>query len=143
MRGPSSNSNENHVIGPLFVRESDSSPGPTQTRLRLLSFNIQAGISSSKYRHYLTHSWKHVFPCAERLDTLDRIAALAADFDIVGVQESDGGSLRSGFINQTEYLSDRAGFPYWYDQTNRNLGHLAQHSLGLLSRFRPTEITEV
>ncbi len=138
-------SDPTRVIGPLF-RASDSNSGnsgPTQRRLRLLSFNIQAGIASSKYRHYLTHSWKHVFPCAERLETLDRIAQLAADFDIVGLQESDAGSLRSGFINQTEYLADRAGFPYWYDQTNRNLGHFAQHSLGLLSRFRPSEINEV
>lgn len=118
-------------------KESDAS------RLRLLSFNIQAGIASSGYRHYLTHSWKHVLPYPERLDTLDRIAALAGDFDIVGLQESDAGSLRSGFINQTEYLAERARFPLWYDQTNRNLGHLAQHSLGLLSRFQPSEITEV
>ena len=131
------------VIGPLLARSSASTSWPAQRRLRLLSFNIQAGIATSKYRHYLTHSWKHVLPCAERLETLDRVAGLAAGFDIVGLQESDAGSLRSGFINQTEYVADRAGFPYWYDQTNRNLGHFAQHSLGVLSRFRPSEITEV
>lgn len=113
------------------------------TRVRLLSFNIQAGIASSKYRHYVTQSWKHVLPYPERLENLDRIATLARDFDVVGLQESDGGSLRSGFINQTEYLALQAHFPYWYDQTNRNLGRLAQHSTGLLSRFRPSEITEV
>lgn len=131
------------VIGPLFVDSSTAPSVPAHRRLRLLSFNIQAGISTSKYHHYLTNSWKHVLPCAERLDTLDRIAALVSDFDFVGIQESDAGSLRSGYINQTEYLADRSGFPYWYDQTNRNLGHFAQHSLGLLSRFRPSEITEV
>lgn len=133
----------NHVIGPLFADPSVSQAGPVHSRLRLLSFNIQAGIATSKYRHYLTHSWKHVLPCAERLETLDRIAALAADFDFVGLQEADAGSLRSAFINQTEYLATRAGFPHWHDQTNRNLGHFGQHSLGLLSRFRPSEITEV
>lgn len=116
---------------------------PVDKRLRLLSFNIQAGITTSRYHHYLTNSWKHVLPCPERLDTLDRIAELAADFDFVGLQESDGGSLRSGFINQTEYVALRGGFPHWYDQTNRNLGHLGQHSLGLLSRFRPSNIEEV
>lgn len=117
--------------------------GAAVRRVRLLSYNIQTGIASSRYHHYLTHSWKHVLPYPERLETLDRIAALAADFDIVGLQESDAGSLRSGFINQTEYLAERARFPLWYDQTNRNLGHFAQHSLGLLSRFRPMEISEV
>ncbi len=116
---------------------------PKRRRLKLLSYNVQTGIATSKYRHYVTHSWKHVLPYAERLDNLDRIAALTSDFDFVGLQEVDGGSLRSGFINQTEYLALQARFPYWFHQTNRNLGRLAQHSLGLLSRFRPSEVTEV
>ncbi|MBI5782219.1 MAG: endonuclease/exonuclease/phosphatase family protein [Gammaproteobacteria bacterium] len=112
-------------------------------RLKLLSYNIQAGIATNGYRHYLTHSWKHVLPCPKRLDNLDRIARLLGGFDIVGLQEADGGSLRSGFINQTEYLALSARFPYWYDQTNRNLGKFAQHSTGLLSRLCPAEVTEV
>lgn len=111
-------------------------------RLRLLSYNIQTGIATSKYRHYLTHSWKHVLPYPERLENLDRIAHLIHGFDIVGLQEVDAGSLRSGYINQTEYLALQAHYPFWYHQTNRNLGHLAQHSLGLLSRLRPSEIRE-
>ncbi len=111
-------------------------------RLRLLSYNIQTGIATSKYRHYLTHSWKHVLPYPERLENLDRMARLLHGFDIVGLQEVDAGSLRSGYINQTEYLALQAHYPFWYHQTNRNLGHLAQHSLGLLSRLRPSEIRE-
>ncbi|MDH3514682.1 MAG: endonuclease/exonuclease/phosphatase family protein [Gammaproteobacteria bacterium] len=112
-------------------------------RIKLLSYNIQAGIATNGYRHYLTHSWKHVLPCPKRLDNLDRIAKLIGEFDIVGLQEVDGGSLRSGFINQTEYLALSARFPYWYDQTNRNLGKFAQHSTGILSRLCPAEVTEV
>ena len=111
-------------------------------RLRLLSYNIQTGIATSRYRHYLTHSWKHVLPSTQRLENLDRIARLARGFDIVGLQEADAGSLRSGYINQTEYLALQGHFPHWYDQTNRNFGHLGQHSLGLLSRLRPSEIHE-
>lgn len=129
---------------PLLPRQIHPlSTGRQARRLRLLSYNIQAGIASSKYRHYVTHSWKHFLPYPERLETLDRIAEFASEFDFVGLQESDGGSLRSGFINQTEYLALRASFPYWFDQTNRNLGGIAQHSLGVLSRFRPSEISEV
>jgi len=114
---------------------------PKQT-LRLLSYNIQAGIASSGYHHYVTHSWKHVLPCSGRRGNLDRIAELVRHYDIVGLQETDAGSLRSGYVNLTEYLSTRAGFPYWYDQTNRNLGMFAQHSNGVLSRMRAEEITE-
>jgi endonuclease/exonuclease/phosphatase family metal-dependent hydrolase len=117
--------------------------GAGPRRLRLLSYNIQTGIATSKYHHYLTHSWKHVLPHPARLDNLDRMAAILDEFDIVGLQEADAGSLRSGFINLTEYLAVQARYPYWYDQTNRSIGKFAQHTLGLLSRYRPTEITEI
>ena len=111
-------------------------------RLRLLSYNIQSGIDTKRYRHYLTQSWKQVLPHRERLINLNRIATVIHDYDVVGLQEVDSGSLRSGFIDQTEYLAHQAGFPHWYKQVNRSLGKFAQHSNGLLSRLRPTEIAE-
>lgn len=130
-------------FGSTSPHHTAQASGTDARRLRLLSYNIQTGITTNGYRHYLTHSWKHVLPCPKRLDNLDRIGALIRDCDIVGLQEVDGGSLRSGFINQTEYLALAARFPYWYDQTNRNLGKFAQHSTGLLSRMRPAEVREV
>jgi len=114
----------------------------TGQRLRLLSYNVQTGISTSRYRHYLTQSWKHVLPHGERFQNLDRIAKLTSEFDIVGLQEVDAGSLRSGFINLTQYMADRADFPFWYDQTNRRIGPIAQHAIGVLTRYRCTEIIE-
>lgn len=51
--------------------------------------------------------------------------------------------MRSNYINLTEYLADRAQFPYWHHQVNRNLGHIAKHSNGLLSRLRPYEIENI
>jgi len=110
--------------------------------LRILSYNIQVGIPYSRYRHYLTRSWKHVLPFTGRQENLDSIARFIPYFDIVGLQELDAGSLRSNYINQAQYLARQAGFPYWYAQTNRNLGRLAQHSLGLLSTVQPTRILE-
>jgi len=115
---------------------------PNTRRLRLLSYNIQTGIATGRYRDYLTHSWKHVLPYAKRVHNLNAIGRMISEFDLVGLQEVDGGSLRSGFINQTEYLAEKARFPYWHGQTNRDLGALAQHSIGLLSRMSPTEIVE-
>ncbi|MHB8474583.1 MAG: endonuclease/exonuclease/phosphatase family protein [Sulfuricaulis sp.] len=127
----------------LYEAKSSSTDEPVKQHLKLLSYNIQAGIATKGYRHYLTNSWKHVLPFPKRLANLERIAGLIGDFDIVGLQEVDGGSLRSGFINQTEYLALEARFPCWYDQTNRNLGKFAQHSTGLLSRLRPAEVREI
>ena len=110
--------------------------------IRLLSYNIQAGIKTGRYRHYITRSWKHVLPHAQRFSNLDRIARLVKSYDVVGLQELDAGSLRSGYVNLTQYLSEKSDLPFWYDQTNRRIGRFASHSSGLLSRFTPTEIVE-
>ncbi len=100
------------------------------------------GINTTSYRHYVTRSWQHVLPHRNRIENLDRIARLVSNYDVVALQECDGGSLRSGFINQVQYLAEAAGIPYWYQQLNRNMGQIAQHSNGLLSRFRPLDVTE-
>lgn len=111
-------------------------------QLRLLSYNIQAGIHTRQYSEYLTRSWRHVLPHREHLGNLNRIASMLREFDFVGLQEVDAGSLRSGFVDQTKYLAHHARFPYWYKQVNRNLGRIARHSNGVLSRVRPLDITE-
>jgi len=113
-----------------------------ERKLRLLSYNIQIGITTRRYRQYLTHSWKHVLHHPQRFNNLDRIAQLMSEYDLVGVQEADAGSARSGFVNITEYLANAGGFPYWDDQTNRRIGQFAKHSLGVLSRYKPSGITE-
>lgn len=125
-----------------YVNATTHSSAATGRRIRLMSFNIQVAIASTRTRHYLTHSWKHILPHSQCLDNLDRIAQVVSDYDIVGLQEVDGGSLRSHFVNQVEYLAHHGRFPFWYNQTNRNLGKFAQHSNGILSRFRPSEVTE-
>ena len=114
--------------------------GSSRKRLRILSYNIQAGIASNAYHHYLTNSWKHFFPSSDRIDNLDRIAELVSDYDMVGLQEVDGGSFRSGFVNQTEYLAGQGNFPHWHQHTHRNFGMFAKHSIGLLSRYKMTAI---
>jgi len=111
--------------------------------LSVLSYNVQVGIRTSRPRHYLTGSWKHVLPCARRLDNLESVAHQIADYDIVGLQEIDAGSIRSNFINMAEYLAERGSFPYWYHQVNRNLGRIAQHSNAFLSHYLPEEIVDL
>lgn len=110
--------------------------------IRLLTFNIQVGISTGSYRHYFTRSWQHFLPNRKRIENLDRIAALLRNYDVIALQECDGGSLRSGYINQVQYLAEAAGIPYWHQQLNRNMGQLAQHSNGLLSRYKPLSVEE-
>ncbi|GLQ32974.1 endonuclease/exonuclease/phosphatase family protein [Litoribrevibacter albus] len=108
--------------------------------LRLISFNIQVGNSVGRYLHYLTRSWQHLLPYSNRIDNMDRIADVLSHFDIVALQEADGGSLRSGFVNQVKYLADRGQFSFWHQQLNRNFGMLAQHGNGVLSRIVPQSV---
>lgn len=111
-------------------------------RLRLLSFNVQVGLSTDRYHHYVTRGWRHFLPSREVENNLNRIAELVRPYDIVGLQETDAGSLRSRAVNQVEYLAHRAGFSHWHAQVNRDLGRLAQHSLGYLSGLKPRRVTE-
>ena len=111
-------------------------------RLRLLSYNIQVGIASTSLRSSIATAWKHLLPHAQLYENLHRIAQVTNDFDIVALQEVDAGSFRSSFINQIEYLADKGEFPYWFHQTNREIGKLTKHSNGLLSRYQPYEVND-
>lgn len=114
----------------------------TPRRLKLLSFNIQSGTPANSYREYLTSSWRQVLPSAVRIENLDAIAGLVMDYDMVGLQEVDSGSLRSGFINQSRYIATHAALPYWFHQSNRKVGTMAYSGNGFLARFEPDAIEE-
>lgn len=114
-----------------------SAHGPS---LRLLSYNIQVGIPTRRAHEYLTHGWKHFVPHAGRRRNLDRIAGVLAGHDIVGLQETDAGSLRSEYLNLTEYLARKAGFAYWHHNVNRRVGRFAKHAHGLISRIAPGDV---
>lgn len=111
--------------------------------LRLLTYNIQAGARVARPTHYLTQGWKQLLPNREKLANLERAARLICDFDIVGLQEADPGSLRSGFLNQAEFLAQAAGFPFWAQQSNRNLARLVRSGNALLSRFEPLAVRDL
>ncbi|AND69997.1 endonuclease [Dyella thiooxydans] len=117
-----------------------SAPPAPERRLRLLSCNILAGGSVQKYREYVTRSINAVLPGRSKLDNLDRLAELLPQFDVIGLQEADAGSLRSGFLNQTRYLAETAGMPFWSHQPNRPVAKLAHSANGLISRMEPHSV---
>src|SRR5690606_39476465 len=98
----------------------DPALGSSSRSLQLLSCNILAGGSVRRYRDYVTQSWKHVLPHGKRAN-LDGLARVIAGFDFVALQEADAGSLRSGFLNQTQYLAEAAEFQFWTHQPNRRV----------------------
>jgi endonuclease/exonuclease/phosphatase family metal-dependent hydrolase len=110
--------------------------------LSILSYNVQVGIHTRFFRDYWLKGWQHVLPSHKRRGQLKQLSGIMAPFDIVGLQEVDGGSLRTGNLNQVEYLAHRTGHRWWYQQLNRNLGVMAQHSNGLMSRIHPLSVEE-
>ena len=131
-----------------FVREGARKTRQTREvrlpddRLKLLSFNIQAGIGSQKFGDYITGSWKHLVAHPRSIETIEQIAGVLSHFDVVGLQEVDGGSLRSRNMNQLVHLASMGDFAFWHQQLNRNLGRLGQFSNGFLSRLQPFEVTD-
>ncbi|HKR77243.1 MAG TPA: endonuclease/exonuclease/phosphatase family protein [Rhodanobacter sp.] len=119
-----------------------AAPVPAERRLRLLSCNILAGASVQRYSEYVTRSLNAVLPGRSKIDNLDRLAALLPQFDVIGLQEADAGSLRSGFLNQTRYLAETAGMPYWSHQPNRPVAKLSHTANGLISRIEPSAVID-
>lgn len=123
-------------------RADTPSAAVPERRLRLLSCNILAGASVQRYSEYLTRSINAVLPGRSKLDNLDRLAEVLPQFDVIGLQEADAGSLRSGFLNQTRYLAEAAGMPFWSHQPNRPMARLAHSANGLISRLEPTAVLD-
>ena len=101
--------------------------------LRILSYNTHMCIKASNKSERRKNMWQHILPSRGKIHTLEKISSFISSFDVVGIQESDAGSIRSGFMNHTKRLARLGGFEYWTDQVNREL-IFARHSMGFLSR---------
>ena len=125
-----------------MTRAAMSQAAPAERHLRLLSCNILAGASVKRYSEYVTRSLEAVLPGRNKMDNLDRLAEVLPQFDLVGLQEADAGSLRSGFLNQTRYLAETSGMPFWSHQPNRPMARLAHSANGLISRLEPYSVLD-
>lgn len=119
-----------------FMRDSTS---VSQHTLRLLSYNIQVGIHTRRFHDYLINAWQHVWPTHKREHNLQQIAELIRHFDLIALQEVDGGSFRTKHINQIHYLAKAADKKYWHQQLNRDLP-FAQHSNAVIGDVKPIRV---
>jgi endonuclease/exonuclease/phosphatase family metal-dependent hydrolase len=110
-----------------------------KNRLKLLSCNIQAGSITRAYSEYVTRSWSHILPKGKRKN-LDALAQTFQSFDLVGLQECDSGSMRSGFSNQSDYLAQKAHFPFTAHHATRRISRFASSGNALLSRLQAKKI---
>lgn len=83
---------------------------------------MQAAVRTKSFAGYVSGAWQHVMHSNRKNHSLQLIAQTLAHYQLVCLQEADGGSLRSGRIHQAELLAKMAGFEHWADQRNRNVG---------------------
>ena len=110
-------------------------PTIARMRIRVATFNLQAGVGSHAPQHLWAHGWRYLLPHPEQAHVLARAARFLAPYAIVGVQEADAGGMRTGGCDQLARLAELAGFPYRAAMTTRRIGKLAKITLGLLTRF--------
>jgi len=132
----------NEPVGPARSREISHAEPIEHDSLRILTFNIQAGLNSQAYADYVKSSLKQFLPSPPDMDHIGAIGDLIKPYDLVALQELDGGSHRSGHLNQLSYLAKHGAFEFWHQQLNRNLGRFGQFSNGLLSRFTPFQVED-
>ena len=101
--------------------------------IKLLSFNFQAAAETNSVHDYWRKAWHQVLPHPNKQRALMAFAQVAQGFDVVGLQESDRGSLRAGFRNQAEAIATLAGFAHVYGQANRELGWLFSSGNAILT----------
>lgn len=128
--------------GPARLRKIENASLIDQDTLKILTFNIQAGLNAQAYKDYVKTSLSQFLPSTPNFPHIGAIGDLIKPFDLIALQELDAGSHRSGQLNQLSYLANHSAFEFWHQQLNRNLGRFGQFSNGLLSRFTPFEVED-
>lgn len=103
------------------------------SRTTILSWNMQAAMGTRKLSDYASKFHENLFP-AQKESRLLSVVANLKDFDLIGLQECDQGSWRSGGINQGEFLANKAGFTQAVFHTSRKVSNVSGSGLSLLSK---------
>lgn len=102
----------------------------------VLSYNIQAGIGTTRAHQYVTKLHQHVVSTKAKTRTLRNIGKFCASYDVVCLQEVDLGGRRAGFENQVDLLTAASRLPHAVWQENRTVRKISRHGNAILSRAR-------
>lgn len=100
--------------------------------LKALSWNMQAGMGTRRLRDYALRAHENILP-AGKSRRLEQAARQIASFDLVGLQECDIGSWRTGMTHQGRLLAAEA-FRHHAFHTSRRISRVAGSGLALLSK---------
>ena len=113
---------------------SPIAPTRANETFSVLSYNIQAGIGTTRAHQYLTRVHQQVLSTKAKTRTLRSIGKFCAGFDVVCLQEVDLGGRRAGWANQVDLLKAEARLPHAVWQENRTVRRISRHGNAILSR---------
>jgi endonuclease/exonuclease/phosphatase family metal-dependent hydrolase len=103
--------------------------------VRLLTWNIQAGIGTSRYRDYFLRAHLQLVHAASKTTILENIAQEIAPYDVVCLQEVDLGGRRAGYRSQVDDIAALSGHAHVAVQENRRIPGVSRHGNAILSRW--------
>lgn len=101
--------------------------------IKALSWNMQAGMGTRRLRDYALRVHENILP-AGKAARLVHASKQLASFDLVGIQECDLGSWRSGNAHQGHLLA-ATSFQHHAFHTSRRISKVAGSGLALLSKY--------
>jgi len=101
--------------------------------MNLLTWNIQAGIGTTRYRDYLLRAHLQLVHTASKTTTLQNIAREVAPYDVVCLQEVDLGGRRAGYRSQVDEIALLSGHRHVAVQENRKVRGISRHGNAILS----------
>ena len=111
--------------------------------MKLLTWNIQAGIGTSRYRDYLLRAHLQMFHTASKAEALENIAREIAPYDIVCLQEVDLGGRRAGYRSQVDEIARLSHHPFFEVQENRRVPGISRHGNAILSRWPLANVRDI
>ncbi len=111
--------------------------------MKLLTWNIQAGIGTGGYLDYLLHAHRQILHTASKTQALIDIAREIAPFDVVCLQEVDLGGRRAGHRSQVDDIAMQSGHAHVAVQHNRTVPGVSRHGNAILSHWPLARIRDI
>lgn len=111
--------------------------------MKLLTWNIQAGIGTSRYRDYLLRAHLQLVHAPSKTTALHNIAREIAPYDVVCLQEVDLGGRRAGYRSQVDDIAALSGHAHVAVQENRRIPGVSRHGNAILSRWPMSDVRDL
>ena len=111
--------------------------------MKLLTWNIQAGIGTGRYRDYLLRAHLQLVHAPSKTAAIENIAREIAPYDVVCLQEVDLGGRRAGYRSQVDDIAALSGHPQVALQENRRIPGISRHGNAILSHWPITQVRDL